>query len=361
MTEHLDVERYKNKDIQEKMNQFEGQIHTLTDAIEIKDRELVSMRQSAVELNKYMLQQNQLEDRLRHYEAHDHSAQALRNELQESYKRVQDLKSENENLKMNLERTKDNNQLEVENIEVIELWKAKEQLEQRVVLLQNQVCDVCEKSKVQTASEHNVNNYVDVISKEEKNVLNEEHEDDEILSREMAMRQLEEKFTKIMHDIANLQEEKQRLEHLVLQLQGETETIGEYITLYQHQRGILKQRKLESEEQIRQLEIDRALIKSKLNQLNDLIKILVVENGMEEALISQKINSNTLCDEHLQCRQHLEKPQNGVQKVKCNPAHTVDKIIELVNEIKCSNLVQSSEAAETFHPCPWCSGQLITV
>lgn len=355
------MERYKNKDIQEKLNQFEGQIHTLSDAIEIKDRELVSMRQNAVELNKYMLQQNQLEDRLRHYEAHDHSAQALRNELQESYKRIQNLKSENENLKINLDKAKGNNRLEVENDEVIELRRTKEQLEQQVVLLQNVMDDHYEKTNVQTASEYNVNNDVDVITKADKNVLIEKHEDDEILSKEMAMRQLEEKFTKTMYDIANLQEEKQRLEHLVLQLQGETETIGEYITLYQHQRGILKQRKLESEEQIRQLEIDRTLIKSKLNQLNDLIKVLVTEKGIDETLISQKIDSNILCDEHLQCRQHPHKPQNGVQETKCNPTHTVDKIIELVNEIKCSNLVQSSEAADTFHPCPWCSGQLITV
>lgn len=38
--------------------------------------------------------------------------------------------------------------------------------------------------------------------------------------------QLEEKVRKTMAEIAVLNEEKQRLEHLVLQLQGETETIG---------------------------------------------------------------------------------------------------------------------------------------
>lgn len=37
---------------------------------------------------------------------------------------------------------------------------------------------------------------------------------------------IEEKLKKTMDRVANLSDEKQRLEHLVLQLQSETETIG---------------------------------------------------------------------------------------------------------------------------------------
>lgn len=40
------------------------------------------------------------------------------------------------------------------------------------------------------------------------------------------MGKLEGKFRKTMSELADLSEEKQRLEHLVLQLQSETETIG---------------------------------------------------------------------------------------------------------------------------------------
>lgn len=43
-----------------------------------------------------------------------------------------------------------------------------------------------------------------------------------------AMIKLEEKFKNKMQEVAELEDEKQRLEHLVLQLQGETETIGGY-------------------------------------------------------------------------------------------------------------------------------------
>lgn len=45
-------------------------------------------------------------------------------------------------------------------------------------------------------------------------------------SMKVAMEKLEERFTRTMKEVAVLSDEKQRLEHLVLQLQGETETIG---------------------------------------------------------------------------------------------------------------------------------------
>lgn len=46
-----------------------------------------------------------------------------------------------------------------------------------------------------------------------------------------AMEKLQERFTRTMAEVAELSDEKQRLEHLVLQLQGETETIGTVIHL----------------------------------------------------------------------------------------------------------------------------------
>jgi archaellum component FlaC len=47
----------------------------------------------------------------------------------------------------------------------------------------------------------------------------------------VAMEKLEERFTRTMKEVADLSDEKQRLEHLVLQLQGETETIGKILSL----------------------------------------------------------------------------------------------------------------------------------
>ena len=53
---------------------------------------------------------------------------------------------------------------------------------------------------------------------------NEKHED-----TKLRLRQMEEKVRKTMNEIAVLDEEKEKLEHLVLQLQSETETIGKVI------------------------------------------------------------------------------------------------------------------------------------
>ncbi len=41
-----------------------------------------------------------------------------------------------------------------------------------------------------------------------------------------AMRQLESKYTAAMRDKADLTDNKEQLEHLIMQLEGETETIG---------------------------------------------------------------------------------------------------------------------------------------
>lgn len=109
LTELLNEHKYKNKELNDKLNQFESQVHTLSEAIEIKDREMVALRESGQELNKYMMQQNQLEDRLRHYEAHDHSTHALQHELQESYKKIQNFRSENETLKFHLKNAENKN------------------------------------------------------------------------------------------------------------------------------------------------------------------------------------------------------------------------------------------------------------
>ena len=44
-----------------------------------------------------------------------------------------------------------------------------------------------------------------------------------------AMKQLENKYTKAMRDKADLTDKSEQLEHIIMQLQGETETIGKII------------------------------------------------------------------------------------------------------------------------------------
>ncbi|GJQ85728.1 putative golgin subfamily A member 2-like protein 5 [Trypoxylus dichotomus] len=249
LTELLNDQKHQNKELNEKLNQFEYQVSTLTEAIEIKDREMVALRESAQEVNRYMMQRNQLEDRLRHYEVQDHSTHALQHELQESYKKIQNLRSENETLKFHLKCAESKNQ---------ELQTAKTNAENNDMGIGkseriNEEVEV-KSTEVQTTTNIEAIIQPQIIENssesQKKNSQVIEANSESYLSQQIAMKQLEEKFTKTMQEIADLEDEKQRLEHLVLQLQDETETIGEYVTLYQHQRGVLKQRALERDEQV---------------------------------------------------------------------------------------------------------------
>lgn len=98
-----------------------------------------------------------------------------------------------------------------------------------------------------------------------------------------AMDKLQERFKRTMSEIADLTEEKHRLEHLVTQLQSETETIGEYIALYQTQRRILKQREIEKDVQLNRIAADREDMRDKLHQLNVLVELLLTQKGFTNA------------------------------------------------------------------------------
>lgn len=106
-----------------------------------------------------------------------------------------------------------------------------------------------------------------------------------------ALTKLQSRFTKLMSQTAELTEEKQRLEHLVLQLQGETETIGEYIALYQTQRRILKQREYEKAAQLQLLLAEREELRDKITTLNKLVSNLGVDLPNNLRLNENNINN----------------------------------------------------------------------
>ncbi|XP_015734596.2 golgin subfamily A member 2 isoform X7 [Coturnix japonica] len=94
-----------------------------------------------------------------------------------------------------------------------------------------------------------------------------------------AMEKLQARFTDLIQEKADLKERLEELEHRCIQLSGETDTIGEYIALYQSQRAILKQRHQEKEEYISRLAQDKEEMKVKLLELQDLVMRLVKERN----------------------------------------------------------------------------------
>ncbi|XP_043386623.1 golgin subfamily A member 2 isoform X6 [Chelonia mydas] len=94
-----------------------------------------------------------------------------------------------------------------------------------------------------------------------------------------AMEKLQSRFTDLMQEKADLKDRVEELEHRCIQLSGETDTIGEYIALYQSQRAILKQRHREKEEYISRLAQDKEEMKMKLLELQELVMRLVGERN----------------------------------------------------------------------------------
>merc|ERR1719318_804431 len=72
-----------------------------------------------------------------------------------------------------------------------------------------------------------------------------------------SVKQLENRFMAAMEQLAELSSDKEQLEHLVERLQEETETIGDYVIMYQHQRKMQKMKIQEKDEQVVQLAKDR--------------------------------------------------------------------------------------------------------
>ncbi|KAM4663737.1 golgin subfamily A member 2 isoform 1-T1 [Discoglossus pictus] len=94
-----------------------------------------------------------------------------------------------------------------------------------------------------------------------------------------AMEKLQLRFTDLMQERVELKDRVEELEHRCIQLSGETDTIGEYIALYQSQRAILKQRHTEKEEYISRLAQDKEEMKAKLIELQVLVMRLVGERN----------------------------------------------------------------------------------
>nr|XP_039262672.1 golgin subfamily A member 2-like [Styela clava] len=92
-----------------------------------------------------------------------------------------------------------------------------------------------------------------------------------------AMAILQEKFTAVMKEKADLLNRLELMEHANTQLQNECDTIGEYIALYHNQRQILKQRHKEKDKYISNIIQEREAMQGKVEQLQTLI-VAVLNN-----------------------------------------------------------------------------------
>ncbi|XP_055390347.1 golgin subfamily A member 2-like [Condylostylus longicornis] len=155
-----------------------------------------------------------------------------------------------------------------------------------------------------------------------------------------AILRLEERFKKLMGEVADLTDEKQQLEHIVLQLQGETETIGEYIALYQSQRKILKNKEYERDAQLKKLLAEREDLRTKALKLELLMKQVGLKNvnSINYNLTEMPKNHNTEISEKILSNGHQET-QNVAQKdTDYNKIENIEKTHNYQHQIEHDNV-----------------------
>ncbi|GAB6024402.1 hypothetical protein CHUAL_009567 [Chamberlinius hualienensis] len=381
LTEKLMQEQHVNKELGERLAQQEEEITELRDQLSDRERRLSLMEKSSTEITKHLYQQTQIADRMRHFEAQGQLTGMLQDDLSQAHKRIAVLTSQNSELRTtlanqaeNLLKSESSNADESENKDsfrkdelVVSLSASVRQLEME----RNQLMKQLEEQQLQRQA---FKVQLEELTKSRSNINGDSEEQN--FNLKYAMTKLEERFTKTMNSIAELSDEKQQLEYLVLQLQGETETIGDYIVLYQMQRNAMKQQVAKKDEYITRVTRDREELKDKLSKLQQLVHTLLSEREqmLKKNGKSLKMPGKALPDylihsvHHDQDTNGFDVLQNGVgdeepslvPTVEANPAKTVQSIIELISEIG-SNDLMDKIVPDNFHPCPVCSGRLMTV
>ncbi|XP_037976937.2 golgin subfamily A member 2 [Plutella xylostella] len=154
----------------------------------------------------------------------------------------------------------------------------------------------------------------------------------ELIPKEEAMMKLQGRFLKIMEEVADLSDEKHQLEHIILQLQNETDTICEYVALYQQQRSLLKLRDEERNAQLKIFQSECEKMRNQLKELNDII--IKVINDKDLAVHLQNESRQT----------DIANALNILDNMKTNFLITTDNhFAEMHN----------------FYPCACCSGNVI--
>ncbi|XP_060068049.1 golgin subfamily A member 2-like isoform X2 [Ylistrum balloti] len=260
-----------------RLSQQEEELKSLREALSEKDLKLSELKQTSHEVTKEQYQQEQINDRMRHYEAQAQLVETLQRELQNS---------QNSELRTMLIKASDNHdnpgldpEEEKKRDDVIDsLTAAIKQLEsERSQLMQN----LREQRELSDSLTVKVTDLEEaILQKSTFHVDNDKVSREEFEAMRRTMQMIEDKYTSVMRDKAELSDKAEQLEHIVLQLEGEADTIGEYISLYHHQRALLQQRESQKNDYIAHLAKDREQLQEKLGELQQLVMQLLGEKNM---------------------------------------------------------------------------------
>ncbi|XP_029654635.1 golgin subfamily A member 2 isoform X2 [Octopus sinensis] len=322
----LQSEEHRAHELADRLAQQEDELKDMRELLASRDLKLDEIQKCADHLQRENYQQEQIQDRLRHYEAQAQLVETLQRELSASQDMMNALTTQNSELRNMLVKSRDNKdiydeskdekndtiigslqaticQLEAERNQLIENLNDQRNLSDNLSV---KVADVEEQLKMTTNPDENI------VSRVEFDKLKK------------TMEAIQEKYTRAMRDKADLSDKADQLEHLVLQLQGETDTIGEYISLYHHQRALLQQREFQKNDYISRLSKDREELQGKLAKLQGLVVQMLHNKGnLSNARISDTLlskdyqnseDSNVNHSNDIQPHLHGATVMNGLSK-----------------------------------------------
>nr|XP_027326486.1 golgin subfamily A member 2 isoform X2 [Anas platyrhynchos] len=331
VTSALQSEQHVKKELAKKLGQLQENLGELKETLELKTQEAqalqeqrdqyyshlqqytVAYQQLAAEkeeLHKQYLLQTQLMDRLQHEEVQGKVTVEMHlKELQQTKESLEAVAKENKELQAQISQLaaelddKMLHRLEGDGVEseamteeipkpslvIPEKFESHEEMVAFLMSAMSQVEKEREDMRQQLAAQKQqcrslLQQIAALRQEQQRNVLSGDSTMDTVPvevheALKTAMEKLQSRFTDLMREKADLKERLEELEHRCIQLSGETDTIGEYIALYQSQRAILKQRHQEKEEYISRLAQDKEEMKVKLLELQDLVMRLVRERN----------------------------------------------------------------------------------
>ncbi|XP_031457492.1 golgin subfamily A member 2 isoform X5 [Phasianus colchicus] len=332
VTSALQSEQHVKKELAKKLGQLQENLGELKETLELKTQEAralqeqrdqyyghlqqytVAYQQLAAEkeeLQKQYLLQTQLMDRLQHEEVQGKVTVEMHlKELQQTKESLEAVAKENKELQAQISQLaaeldgKMLHRLEGDGIEsevmseemknpsfvIPEKFESHEEMVTFLTSAMSQVEKEREEMRQQLAAQkqqcRNLLQQIAALRQEQQHniTMSEDSTMDSVPvevheALKTAMEKLQSRFTDLIQEKADLKERLEELEHRCIQLSGETDTIGEYIALYQSQRAILKQRHQEKEEYISRLAQDKEEMKIKLLELQDLVMRLVKERN----------------------------------------------------------------------------------
>lgn len=236
-----------NAELQENLESLKRENSEIRSSLEQRTQELQQVRADLRRSNT----QNEQMDEIMRQNAEDENQNSIHVELTQAVGRVQELASENEQLREALNDIRQ--QLEEERTD------RKSDLERK------------EQEEVDRQLELNETK----VSKEvEQQPTRELHED------LWARKELEKRFARAMMQNADLVETIDRLEHINQQLELENDTIADHVVLYQHQRKLVRERLRVKDEQLKAMEEERVRTVARCQELQNVLMSVLNKGGV---------------------------------------------------------------------------------